>query len=83
MGDAQKNTKKVEKAVTGHTVITEDDNKQHKLLLGLGCLLTAGGSALTGWAANKVDKCKCVLPGVCGMHSGSECSTSAEASAKA
>ena len=70
MGDDYKTTKKVEKHVTGRTgtsqtIITVDDNKQHKLLLGLGCLLTAAGAGLTGWAADKVNKCKCTPAVLC------------------
>jgi hypothetical protein len=57
MADENKNTKKVVKSVTGKT-FTKDENKQHKLLLALGCLLTAGGAALTGWAGDKVRTCE-------------------------
>jgi len=60
MGDAdraaKKTTEKVKKAVKNNTPITEDENKQHKLLLGLGCLATSLGVALTGWSGRQVDK---------------------------
>lgn len=36
--------------------ISDDDHDKHKLLLALGCLVTAAGSALLGWAAERVHK---------------------------
>jgi hypothetical protein len=57
MGDADKAVKKTEKkAKKVAKDITEDENKQHKLLLGLGSVMTAVGIALTGWSGRQVDK---------------------------
>jgi hypothetical protein len=64
MADENKNTKKVVKSVTGKKY-TEDENKQHKLLLGLGCALITAGAALTGWAGDKVRTCESRGLGMC------------------